>query len=107
MGSAEFSPLWSEQGAQKKDKYTEEKVKVIAAVWGAEFIQFHAALVFFLPRTILINRMYLCFSFLSNHPGEIHPIIQNRPVQNSYRGPIIEFMYRSVPLCTFQFQLDF
>ena len=47
MGSAEFSPLWSEQGAQKKDKYTEEKVKVIAAVWGAEFIQFHAALVFF------------------------------------------------------------
>ena len=28
----------------KKKKQTEEKAKVVAAVWGREFIQFHAAL---------------------------------------------------------------
>ena len=67
MGSAEFSPLWSEQGAQKKDKYTEEKVKVIAAVWGAEFIQFHAALVFFAQDDFEQQDVFmLFFSFKSS-----------------------------------------
>ena len=28
----------------QKKKQTEEKAKVVAAVWGTEFIQFHAAL---------------------------------------------------------------
>ena len=35
---------------------TEEKEKVVASVWGAEFIQFLAVLTV-LPRTILDNRM--------------------------------------------------
>ena len=35
---------------------TEEKAKVVASVWGEEFIQFLAALAV-LPRTILNNRM--------------------------------------------------
>ena len=30
----------------KKNKLTEEKAKVVAAIWVAEFIQFHAALQF-------------------------------------------------------------
>ena len=44
---------------------TEEKAKVIAAVWGPELIQLLAALAI-LPRTILKNRMKLSFSFKSS-----------------------------------------
>ena len=51
---------------------TEAKAKV-AAVWGEEFIQFLAALVI-LPWTILKNK--IINTFLSNHPGAIHPIIK-------------------------------
>ena len=40
---------------------TEEKAKVIAAVWGAEFIRFLAELAI-LPRRILKNRMNASFS---------------------------------------------
>ena len=43
---------------------TEEKVKVVASVWGKEFIQFLAALAF-LPWTILKNRINSPFSI--NH----------------------------------------
>ena len=35
---------------------TEEKAKIVASVWGAEFIQFLAALAV-LPRTILKSMM--------------------------------------------------
>ena len=63
---------------------TEEKAKVVTSMGGGEeFIQFLAALAV-LPRTILKNRM--TSSFLSNHPGAIQHIIQNRPRQNSQRG---------------------
>ena len=41
---------------------TEEKVKVVASVWGEEFINFLAALAV-LPRTILKNRLNSSFSF--------------------------------------------
>ena len=53
---------------------TEEKAKIVAAVWGTEFIQFLAALAILDFRTILKNRMNSSFS--SNHPGAIHPILQ-------------------------------
>ena len=59
---------------------TEEKAKVVAAAWGEEFIQLLAVLAI-VPRTILKSRMNS--SFFSNHPGAIHPIIKNRPRQNS------------------------
>ena len=44
---------------------TEEKAKVVASLWGAEFIQFLAALAI-LPRKILKNRMNSSFSFESS-----------------------------------------
>ena len=46
-------------------------------------MQFLAALAI-LPRTIFKNMMNSHFSF--NHPGAVHPIIQNRSRQNSQRG---------------------
>ena len=59
---------------------TEVKAKVVASVWGKEFIHFLATLAVLL-RTILKKRMNK--SFLSNHLGAIHPIVQNRPRLNS------------------------
>ena len=59
---------------------TEEKAKVVAYVWGEEFMKFLAALAF-LP-TNWKNRMNSIHPFLLYHPGAIHPIIQNRPRQN-------------------------
>ena len=41
-----------------KKKQTEEKAKVVAAVWGREFIQFLAALYRFSTRMIRRKRMY-------------------------------------------------
>ena len=52
---------------------TEEKAKVVAAVWRTEFIPFLATLAI-CSRTILKNRMNSSFS--SYHPGAIHPILQ-------------------------------
>ena len=52
---------------------TEEKAKVVDAVWGKEFVQFLA--------TNLKNSMNLSFS--SSHPGATHPIFQIVRVQNS------------------------
>ena len=64
---------------------TEEKAKVVAAVWGTEFIQCLAALAI-LPRTILKNRIHSSFS--SYHPSAINPIlyIVTVLVQNSMCG---------------------
>ena len=44
---------------------TDEKAKVVAFVWGEEFIKFLAALAI-LPRTIWKNRMNSSFSFKSS-----------------------------------------
>ena len=52
---------------------TEAKTKVVASVWGKEFIQFLAALDI-LHRTIFKN--WMISSFSSNHPGAIHAIFQ-------------------------------
>ena len=57
---------------QRRRIKTEEKAKVVASVWGEEFIQFLAVLAV-LPRTILNDRMN-CTKKKS--PGAIHPIIQ-------------------------------
>ena len=51
----------------------EDKAKVIATVWWAEFIQFLAVLAI-LHKTILKNRMNS--SLHSNRPGVIYPSIQ-------------------------------
>ena len=61
---------------------TEEKAKVVASVWGEEFIQFLATLAI-LPRTILKNRMNLSFFKSSWYNLSYN---SNRPVQNSWRG---------------------
>ena len=58
---------------QRRKINTEERAKVVAAVWGTGFIQFLAALAVF-SRTILKNRMNS--SFASNHFGAIHLILQ-------------------------------
>ena len=55
---------------------TEEKAKVVASVWGAEFIQFLAA----------IAVLYWTISrtgYITSVIASIHPILQNRPRENS------------------------
>ena len=59
--------------------YTEEKAKLVAAVWGTEFIQCLAALVI-LHQEELKNR--LNSSFPSYHPGAIHPFLHIALVQS-------------------------
>ena len=58
---------------------TAGKTKVIAAVWGAAFIQFLAALTI-MPKTILNSS----FSFKSSWSNS--PVRQTVPVQKSWRG---------------------
>ena len=50
---------------------TEGKAKVVVSVWGAEFVQFLAAL------AVLLRGLF-------ERKGEIHPIFPNRPKKNSY-----------------------
>ena len=52
--------------------YTEEKTKVIATVWGTEFIQFLAALAI-LSQDDLRSGMILYFS--SYHTGALNPFL--------------------------------
>ena len=52
----------------------EEKAKVVAAIWGTEFIKFHAALTI-LHHNENENRMNSSFS--SYHTGAIHPIFKS------------------------------
>ena len=54
----------------------EGKAKVVASVWGEEFIQFLVAQDN-LPRTILKKSMNSIHPLISNHPGAIHHIIEN------------------------------
>ena len=53
--------------------YTEEKAKVVAVVWGREFMKFLAALAIFHYKTVLKKIMISSFSL--NHPGASHPIL--------------------------------
>ena len=59
---------------------TEEKAKVVAAIWGTECMQFLVALAVF-HQVDLKNRMNLSFS--SYHPSAIHPFLHVILVQNS------------------------
>ena len=52
------------------------KAKVVASVWGKEFIKF-LAVIALLPRTILRNRINSSFSFKSSWSTYI---VQNRPI---------------------------
>ena len=61
-----------------------QKAKVVAAVWGKEFIQFLAALAILPIRTILKTRMNSSFSFKSSCCYSSY--YSNRPLQNSQRG---------------------
>ena len=63
--------------------YTEEKAKVVAAVWETELLQFLAVLAIF-HQDDLKNRMNSSFSVY--HPGAIHPFLHNNLVQNSWQG---------------------
>ena len=59
---------------------TEEKAKVVAAVWGREFIQFITALAILHQNDFKEKDEFFLFS---NHPGAIHPILQIVLLQNS------------------------
>ena len=61
---------------------TEEKAKVVAAVWGTKFIKFLAALALLLQDNFK-NRINS--SFFSYDPGAIHPFLHIILVQNRYR----------------------
>ena len=86
---------------------TEEKAKVVVSVCVEEFIQFIAALaVLFIGRfwRILKDEVLLLSnlpgsipSFLSNHPGAIHPIIQNCPRKNSWRSKELNKFFPLTP----------
>ena len=74
---------------------TEEKSKVVAAVWGTELIQFLASLAILpLPgwfevrnEFMLLSTLSLCNSpYFSYRPGEIHSIFHIVLVQNSLRS---------------------
>ena len=59
------------------------KTKVVAAVWGEDFVKFLSALTI-LPRTIFKNRINSSSSFKSSWCNSSHN--SNRPVQNSKCG---------------------
>ena len=65
----------------RRSTNTEGTAKVVAAVWGTQFIQFLAALAILHYMTIFKNRTNSSFSL--NHPGAIHPIIQSVLAHNS------------------------
>ena len=72
-----------EYGSHRRRICTEDKGNVVAAVWGAEFIQFLAALatVYMLHQGDLKNRTNSYTS--SQHRGAIHPFLHIILVQNS------------------------
>ena len=80
---AEFVITHTKENRRRIKTKTEAKAKVVASVWGAEFIQFLAALAI-LPRTILKNRMNSFFSFKSSWCNS--SFNSNRPIQNSQHG---------------------
>ena len=55
---------------------SEEKAKVVAAVWGAEFIQLLAALLHSFISLGRFWRIGWIHPIFSNHPGAIHQILQ-------------------------------
>ena len=64
---------------------TEEKAKVVAAVWGTEFIQFLAAQAV-LPRAILKNRKNSPFSFKSSWCNSFYSSNRHRGKQLARQG---------------------
>ena len=64
----------SSEAIEEARKKTEEKAKVVAAVWGTEVIQFLAVLGVLQYRTMLKKRM--------NHPCAIQPIPEIVLLQN-------------------------
>ena len=64
----------------RKRIYSEEKAKVVAAVWGKNLFN-SLTRKLFCTGIILKNRMNSYFS--SNHPGAFHPILQFVLLQNS------------------------
>ena len=65
---------------QRRRIKTEEKVKVVASVWGGRIIQFLSALAV-LPRTFLKNGMNSSFSFKQSWCNSSY--YSNRPRKNS------------------------
>ena len=63
----------AKSGKHRRRIKTEDKAKVVAAVWGTELLPFLAALAI-LHKDNLKNRMHLSYS--PNRPGGIHPILQ-------------------------------
>ena len=59
------TPLRQLQVSHRRRRKTKENATVVAAVWGAEFINFPAVLAV-LPRTILNSRMHWFFYFKSS-----------------------------------------
>ena len=62
---------------------TEEKAKVVTAIWGTELIKFIAALAILHQDDL---KMGMNSSYSSFCPSAIHSILQIVLVQNSYRG---------------------
>ena len=62
----------SEHGHRRRIK-TEAKAKVVASVWGTEFIQFLAALAIFYQDDLKTGMKK---SYSSYRPGATHPILQ-------------------------------
>ena len=79
--------------SEKKDLYhririkTEEKTKVVATVWGTEFIQFIATLAIFLQddlkkkrkRKTATGQNGCCFGKMDDHP--VHTIPNHQPIK--------------------------
>ena len=62
--------LTSVQPGHRRRMDREAKAKVVASVWGAEFVQFLAAQAF-LPRSIWKNRIKLTFSSKPNEAKKL------------------------------------
>ena len=63
-------------------RHTEDKAKVVAVVWGTEFIQFLAALTIFHQGDFKYRKNS---SISSYHPGAIHLFLHIILVQNGWR----------------------
>ena len=72
--------------------YTEEKAKVVTAVWGTEFIQVLATLAILHPNEFK-NSMNSSFS--SCPPGAIHPFLHIILSPKEQRRPLPSLLYKS------------
>ena len=79
---------------------TEEKVKVIAVVWGKEFIQFLLTLTFFHQGAV---KKEMISSYSSYCSGELHPNLQIVLVQNCKNGKKCKQYFLQAAATTFAF----